>query len=220
MEGPPPTFEPRRFRTVPPAAALAAAEAFRDRLAERRTVRHFAARPVPAGVVEAAVAAAANAPSGAHQQPWHFVIVRDPQLKRQIRIAAEAEFYARRAPDSYLSALQPLGTDARKPFLETAPGLVAIFAQQYHLDRAGERVNHYYVKESVGIATGFLIAALHLAGLATLTHTPSPMQFLVDVLGRPASEKAFLLLVVGYPEDGCRVPALRRKPLAEVATLR
>lgn len=187
----------------------------------RRTVRDFSDRPVPREVIENCVRAAATAPSGANQQPWHFVVVSDPDIKRQIRAAAEAEeqaFYGGRAPEAWLDALSHLGTDARKPFLETAPYLIVIFAQNYGLGPAGDKVKHYYVSESVGIATGLLVTALHHAGLASLTHTPSPMGFLSDILGRPANERAYLILVVGYPADDAQVPEISKKPLAEIAT--
>jgi nitroreductase len=189
----------------------------------RRSVREFSDRPIPEGVVEDCIRTAGTAPSGAHKQPWHFVAVRDPSLKREIRIAAEKEereFYGGRAPDDWLTALEPLGTDASKPFLEIAPCLIVIFARRYGEDEAGSREKHYYVQESVGIATGFLIAALHSAGLVTLTHTPSPMGFLNSVLGRPKNERPFLLLVTGYPAEDARVPDLVRKPLEEIADLR
>ncbi|MCL7927629.1 MAG: nitroreductase family protein [marine benthic group bacterium] len=189
----------------------------------RRSVREFSDRPIPEGVVEDCIRTAGTAPSGAHKQPWHFVAVRDPSLKREIRIAAEKEereFYGGRAPDDWLTALEPLGTDASKPFLEIAPCLIVIFARRYGEDEAGSREKHYYVQESVGIATGFLIAALHSAGLVTLTHTPSPMGFLNSVLGRPKNERPFLLLVTGYPAENARVPDLVRKPLEEIADLR
>ena len=165
---------------------------------------------------------AATAPSGANRQPWHFVVVRDPALKHRIRIAAEAEersFYEERAPDEWLEALAPIGTDAEKPFLETAPALVAIFLERYGLDADGGRIKNYYMPESVGIATGFLIAALHDAGLATLTHTPSPMGFLNEILGRPKNERPYLLLVVGYPTDDAEVPGIERKSVGEVMTI-
>ncbi|MDX1689371.1 MAG: nitroreductase family protein, partial [Candidatus Promineifilaceae bacterium] len=164
---------------------------------------------------------AGTAPNGANLQPWTFVVVSDPAVKRQIRQAAEAEereFYERRAPEEWLEALEPFDTDAHKPYLETAPVLIAIFAQSYGLDADGERVKHYYVQESIGIATGFLIAALHLAGLAALTHTPSPMRFLNEILERPDNERPFLLLVVGYPAEGAEVPDIDKKPLEEIAT--
>lgn len=197
------------------------ARSFYEDLRRRRTVREFSDRAIPADVVEDCVRAAATAPSGAHMQPWHFVVIRDPEVKRRIRVAAEAEereFYERRAPDDWLTALRPMGTDAHKPFLETAPCLVAIFARSYALADDGERTKHYYVQESVGIATGMLITALHHAGLVTLTHTPSPMGFLNSILERPSNERPFLLLVVGYPAPGARVPDLERKPTAEIAT--
>ena len=169
--------------------------------------------------MEHAVATAATAPSGANQQPWVFAIVEDPALKRQIREAAEAEErenYERRFPDEWLQALEPFGTDWHKPFLETAPYLIAVFRVEYGIEGDAKR-KHYYVSESVGIATGFLLAALHVAGLATLTHTPSPMGFLGKILGRPANERPFFLLIpVGYPEDGAEVPCIEKKPLSQV----
>ncbi|HPF35334.1 MAG TPA: nitroreductase family protein [Candidatus Krumholzibacteria bacterium] len=199
----------------------ARAGAFADAVARRRTIRDFDARPVPGDVIRHALRAAGSAPSGANQQPWHFAVVTDPALKREIRLGAEEEeraFYAGRAPDDWLAALAPLGTDAEKPFLETAPVLIAVFQQRWHLDAAGERVKHYYPTESVGLATGLLITALHLAGLATLTHTPSPMGFLNRILDRPESERPFLLLVAGYPAADVTVPDIVRKPLAEIAS--
>jgi len=216
--------------TVPlaPPAALADAEllrramdfrAFADR---RRSVRDFDPRPVPREVIEACIAAAGTAPSGANQQPWHFVAVADPAVKRRIREAAEAEereFYERRAPAEWLEALAPIGTDWRKPFLETAPWLIAIFVRRWGRAPGGGKVKHYYPTESVGIATGILITALHTAGLASLTHTPSPMGFLNDILGRPAEdERPFLLLVAGHAAEGARVPAIVRRTLEEIAT--
>jgi len=194
------------------------AMAFRDLMQSRRTVREFDPRPVPRTVIEACIAAAGTAPSGANQQPWHFVAVSDPDVKRRIRVAAEAEereFYERRAPEAWLEALRPIGTDWHKPFLETAPWLIAIFVQKWSRAADGSKVKHYYPAESVGIATGILITALHTAGLATLTHTPSPMGFLNDILGRPPdAERPYLLLVVGHPAAGARVPAIERQPLA------
>jgi nitroreductase len=195
---------------------------FARELGRRRTVRQFSDRPVPRAVIEACLEAAGTAPSGAHQQPWHFVVVTDPATKRGIRDAAEAaeaEFYAT-APADWLAALAPLGTDASKPYLETAPYLIAVFAERYGLTADGARRTHYYVSESVGIATGFLLAALHHAGLVTLTHTPSPMGFLTEVLDRPANERAMMLVVAGYPAPGAVVPDIRRKPLAAIATFR
>ena len=194
---------------------------FLHRIQTRRTVRDFSPRPISREVIEHSIAAAGSAPSGANMQPWHFAAVSDPQLKREIRVAAEKEeqeFYERRAPAEWLEALAAIGTDAHKPFLETAPWLIAIFSQPYHTTAEGVRVKHYYANESVGIATGFLIAALHHAGLATLTHTPSPMAFLNQIIGRPAHEKPFLLLVVGHPDDDARVPDIRRKALDEISS--
>ena len=205
------------------AEALARAAAFQELMRRRRTVRDFSDQPVPRALIEAAVATAATAPSGANQQPWCFVCLADPALKRRIREAAEAEereFYAGRAGEAWLQALAPLGTDAQKPFLEVAPWLIVVFAQRWGEDAAGQRVKHYYVPESVGIASGLLIAALHNAGLATLTHTPAPMQFLTEICGRPESEKPVMIVVVGHPAPGCQVPAIARKPLDQVAVFR
>lgn len=209
------------FHEYPPEIMRRRAAEFYAEMRRRRTVRHFSDRPVPQEIIEDCLRAAGTAPSGANQQPWHFAVVSDPDIKRRIRLAAEAEereFYARRATDEWLEALTPLGTDAEKPFLEVAPWLIAIFAQPYTLNSDGTTTKHYYVRESVGIATGFLIAALHHAGLATLTHTPSPMGFLTEILHRPAYERPFLLLVVGYPADDARVPVITKKSLAEIAS--
>ena len=186
----------------------------------RRTVRDFSSQPVPREVIEDCLRAAGCAPSGANLQPWRFVVVSDPAIKRRIRLAAEEEertFYEERAPQDWLDALAPLGTDWRKPFLDTAPYLIAIFGQKHSIGPNGTQVKNYYVQESVGIATGFLITALHLAGLATLTHTPSPMGFLNDILGRPVDERPFLLLVVGHPEENARVPVIQKKALDQIA---
>lgn len=210
------------YREYPEADMLARSRAFADDLARRRTVREFSDRPVPRAIIEACIQAAGTAPSGAHQQPWHFVVVGDAGVKRAIRSAAEgaeAEFYAS-APAEWLAALAPLGTDMNKPYLETAPWLIAVFAERYGLNADGSRRTHYYVMESVGIATGFLLNALHHAGLATLTHTPSPMGFLGGLLGRPANERAVMLVVAGYPAPDAQVPNLERKPLAAIATFR
>jgi nitroreductase len=196
------------------------AASFLEELRRRRTVRHFADRPVPREVIEDCLRAAATAPSGANRQPWYFVVLSDPALKRQIREAAEAEereFYTHRAPQEWLDALAPLGTDATKDFLETAPYLIVIFSQRYGWLPDGRVVKHYYAQESVGIATGMLITALHQAGLVSLPHTPSPMNFLNDILGRPANERPFLILVVGYPADGALVPDITKKTLWEIA---
>lgn len=184
----------------------------------RRSVRDFSTAAVPVELVESAVRIAASAPSGANQQPWRFVVVSDPEIKRRIREAAEAEErknYERRFPDEWLEALEPFGTDWHKPFLETAPYLIAVFRIDYGLD-GGRKIKHYYVQESVGIACGFLLAALHIAGLATLTHTPSPMGFLTEILDRPKNERPFLLIPVGYPAPEAEVPAIGKKPIDEV----
>ena len=200
---------------------LARATAFYERVRTRRTVRAYADRPVARAVIEQCLRAAGTAPNGANMQPWHFVAISDPAIKRRIRLAAEEEereFYERRAPEDWLEALAPLGTDAQKPFLEIAPYLIAIFAQSHGIAADGSRIKHYYVQESVGIATGMLITALHEAGLVTLTHTPSPMGFLNEILDRPKNERPYLLLVVGHPADDATVPAIGKKPLAEIAT--
>jgi len=192
---------------------------FLSEMRRRRTVRDFSDRPVPRRVIEDCIRTAATAPSGANMQPWHFVVVQDAETKGQIRQAAEqveADFYSGRASDEWLEALAPLGTDANKPFLELAPFLIVIFAQLHGLSDQGEKVKHYYVNESVGIATGMLITAIHHAGLASLTHTPSPMRFLNQILHRPANERPYLVLAVGYPNSAAEVPAITKKRLAEV----
>jgi nitroreductase len=211
------------FPTVPyqplqvePSGLLQRAQDFHQLMEQRRSVRHFSDRPVPQAVMEELVLTAGTAPSGAHKQPWTFCLVGDPELKRRIRQAAEAEEYASyngRMPEEWLADLAPLGTDWQKPFLETAPWLVVVFKQAYGLRPDGSRTKHYYVEESVGIACGLLIAAIHQAGLVTLTHTPSPMNFLQELLQRPANERPYLLLPVGYAAEGCRVPDIHRKPL-------
>ncbi len=194
---------------------------FRAEVSRRRTVRDFSDEAVPREVIEQCLLAAGSAPSGANRQPWHFSVVGDAAIKKVIREGAEAEereFYQRRAPQDWLDALAPLGTDEHKPFLETAPYLIVIFAEKYGVDDNGNKLKNYYVPESVGIATGVLITALHHAGLATLTHTPSPMKFLNEILGRPEREKPMMILVVGYPAEGATVPDITRKPLSEIAT--
>ena len=187
----------------------------------RRTVRNFSDHPVPRAIIEDCIRAAGTAPSGANMQPWSFVAVSDPATKRRIRIAAEQEeqeFYDHRAPQEWLDALAPLGTDPDKPFLETAPYLIAIFAQNFGVLPDGRQVKHYYATESVGIATGILLTAIHIAGLVSLTHTPSPMGFLNEILGRPSNERPFLLIVVGYPADDATVPIIMKKSLDEIAS--
>lgn len=198
-----------------PEEATARARSFADEMAKRRTIRDFAPDPVPDGVIREAVRAAGTAPSGAHVQPWRFVVVRDPKRKRLLREGAEEEerrFYETRGAEEWLAALAPLGTDWRKPFLETAPVVIAVF----EVHRSDTEPKPYYVKESVGIAVGLLLATLHQAGLATLTHTPSPMKWISQVLERPENERPFVLIPVGYPAAGARVPAITRKPLDEV----
>lgn len=194
---------------------------FRKEMQRRRTVRHFSDRHVPREIIEECLLTAGTAPNGANLQPWHFVVVSDPGKKREIRVAAEEEereFYNRRAPQEWLEALAPLGTDEHKPFLETAPYLIAIFGKNHSELPDGRRVKNYYVNESVGIATGFLIAAIHNAGLVSLTHTPSPMGFLNNTLNVPSDEKPFLLLVTGYPAEDAQVPVIHKKSLEEIVT--
>jgi nitroreductase len=208
------------WTTRPPEDLLARARAMREELQQRRTVRDFAPTPVPRAVIEEAIRAAGTAPSGANRQPWHFVAVSDPAVKRQIREAAEAEereFYAT-APGEWLEALAPLGTNPEKPFLEVAPWLIAVFQERHGEAPDGSRIMNYYVQESVGIATGMLLATLHHAGLATLTHTPSPMAFLGRILGRPPRERAMMLIVTGYPAPDATVPVISKKGLEEIAT--
>lgn len=209
------------YREYPVEEMRERAATFYTNMKRRRTVREFSDRPVPREIIENCLRTAGTAPSGANMQPWHFVVVSDSDIKRQIREAAEAEereFYEKRASEEWLEALAPLGTDPNKPFLETAPYLIVIFAQNYDLRPDGRRMKHYYAQESVGIATGMLIAAVHNAGLASLTHTPSPMGFLNDILDRPANEQPFLILVVGYPAQEATVPDIDKKTLSEIAT--
>ena len=206
------------FTEYPPAEMLQRAQAFHAEMRQRRTVRDFSPREVSRDVIETCLTTAGTAPSGANQQPWRFVVVSDAAVKSRIRNAAEAEereFYQHRATEAWREALGPLGTDANKPFIDIAPTLIAVFYEAYGVNEAGQKEKRYYPVDSVGIACGFLIAALHHAGLATLTHTPSPMAFLNSILGRPDNERPFLLLVVGYPAEGARVPDIRRKDLAE-----
>ncbi|PKN85692.1 MAG: nitroreductase family protein [Chloroflexi bacterium HGW-Chloroflexi-8] len=209
------------YQELPPVEMLQRAESFRQMMQRRRTVRQFSNRPVERKIIEDCLLAAGTAPNGANLQPWHFVVVSDPQMKSRVRIGAEEEereFYSRRASQEWLKALEPFGTDADKPYLEIAPYLIVIFAQKTSLDPEGSPVKNYYVQESVGIATGMLITALHNAGLATLTHTPSPMGFLNEILGRPENEKPFLVLVAGYPAEDAVVPIVTKKSLDEIAT--
>lgn len=218
-----PNCVPLSYEKPSPAEVARRARRFHEVMDRRRTVRRFSSDPVPAAVVEDLVRAASTAPSGAHQQPWTFVAVSDPQLKRRIRRAAEREErrnYGGRMPAAWLRAIAPLGTDARKPFLEVAPWLVVLFRQNYGLGPAGERIRHYYVAESVGIAAGLFLTAVHHAGLVALTHTPSPLGFLKRILDRPANETACLLMPVGYPAPDAQVPDLRRKALGDVLILR
>ncbi len=211
----------QQFDEYPPQEMARRAAEFYQQMKRRRTVREFSSKAVPVEVLENCLRAAGTAPNGANHQPWHFAVVTSPELKAKIRAAAEKEehsFYNERAPQEWLDALAPLGTDEFKPFLENAPALVAIFAENYQLDEQGEKTKNYYVTESVGIATGILITALHHSGLCCLTHTPSPMGFLNELLGRPKNERPFLLLVVGYPAEGVQVPDITKKDLAEIAT--
>ena len=212
-----------RYEKPEEADVAARARRFYEDMNRRRTVRDFSPEPVPAAVIEDLVRAASTAPSGAHRQPWTFVAVSDPDIKRRIRVAAEREErenYGGRMPDEWLRALEPLGTDEHKPFLEIAPWLVVLFRQNYGVAPDGGHVRHYYVAESVGIAAGLFLTAGHQAGLVALTHTPSPMGFLRKILERPANETACLLIPVGYPAPGAQVPDLRRKPLEDVLILR
>ena len=213
-----PTTALTRYKEFPVDQMRERVEDFYADIDRRRTVREFSDRPVPRDIIETARKAGSTAPSGANLQPWHFVVVSGAMAKKKIREAAEIEereFYAHRASAEWLEALAPLGTDSNKPFLETAPYLIAVFLQKFGTLPDGRKVKHYYPTESTGIASGMLITALHRAGLATLTHTPSPMKFLNEILGRPKSERPFLLLVVGYPADDVEVPDIKRKTLEE-----
>jgi iodotyrosine deiodinase len=213
---------PLEFERLEPEEAGRRAAAFLELMQTRRSVRQFSPEPVPPELVESAIRVAGTAPSGANQQPWTFVVVADPAVKERIRAAAEREeelLYHERASAEYLGAIEPIGTDWSKPHLTDAPVLIAVFEQAWRRDPDGEKRKHYYVRESVGIAVGLLIAALHAAGLATLTHAPSPMGFLREILGRPENERPFLLLPVGYPADDAVVPDLERKPFDEIAVV-
>jgi len=221
----PPGFIPwNDYRRYPEEEMILRSREFEAEMKRRRSVRAFSSEPVPRDVVEHCIRAAGTAPNGANHQPWHFVLVGAPDLKRRIRMAAEKEereFYGERAPQEWLDSLEPLGTDASKPFLEHAPYLIAVFAESFGLRPDGSRRKNYYVSESVGLAAGILITGLHHAGLATLTHTPSPMRFLNGILSRPDRERPFLLVVVGYPEKGVHVPAsaARKKTFPEICTI-
>ncbi len=211
------------YQPFDPETLTRRAASFYEDVRRRRTVRDFSDRAVPRDVIEHCIRAAGTAPNGANLQPWHFVAVSDPAIKRKIREGAEEEeraFYGGKAPQEWLDALAPLGTDQHKPFLETAPWLIVIFAESYGELPDGRKVKHYYTQESVGIATGILITAVHHAGLVSLTHTPSPMGFLNEILGRPTRERAFLILVVGYPAEGATVPDITKKDLTEIATFK
>jgi nitroreductase len=214
------SLQPLNFIEYLPEEMRERASAFREEMQKRRTVRHFSDKPVPREIIEECLIAAGTAPNGANLQPWQFVVVSDPRIKHEIRVAAEEEedeFYHRRAPQEWLDALAPLGTDEHKDFLDVAPYLIAIFGKTHSTLPDGRRVKNYYVNESVGIATGFLVTALHHAGLVSLTHTPSPMGFLNNILNRPSEEKPFLLLVTGFPAEDAQVPVIAKKPLNEIA---
>ena len=211
-----PTIPLPNYEEYPPEEMQQRVADFYQSVDRRRTVREFSDRPVPREIIETALQAANTAPSGANLQPWHFAVVSGPETKKKIRVAAEVEereFYEHRASPEWLAALEPLGTDSNKPFLETAPYLIAVFLQKYAILDDGRKVKHYYPTESTGLATGILITALHQAGLVCLTHTPSPMKFLNEILGRPKTERPFLLLVTGYPADDAEVPDIQRKSL-------
>ena len=213
-------FEPLVYQEKSQEEMIAISESFYLDMKKRRTVRKFSDRLIPDGVIKNALLAAATAPSGANMQPWHFVVVSNPEIKKEIRKAAEKEektFYQRRAPEEWLRALLPLGTDENKPFLETAPCLIVVFLKKVTLDEEGKEHKNYYINESVGIATGILLTALHLSGLATLTHTPSPMKFLNKILERPDTERPFLILVTGYPSGNSKVPVISKYQLNQIA---
>ena len=218
---PPPSFVPLDFARLPPEVMERRATEFHAEMDRRRSVRDFSAEPVPRRLVDLAIRTASTAPSGAHRQPWRFVVIGDAATKRAIREAAEAEerenYEGGRLPQDWREALEPLGTGWEKPYLEAVPWIVVVFEERYGLAAGGERRKNYYVKESVGIACGLFVAALHHMGLVTLTHTPSPMAFLSKLLGRSANERPFCLFPIGYPAEGCMVPALRRKDLDEIS---
>lgn len=216
-----PKTVPLSFLFREEAEMLSRAKDYYDLMSKRRSVRDFSDQPVDRAIIEHCLLTAGSAPSGANCQPWHFVVVSDPATKQKIRVEAEREeraFYEERAPQSWLDDLAPLGTDANKPFLETAPYLIGVFQQRFGTKESGDKQKHYYATESVGLATGLLISALHNAGLACLTHTPSPMKFLNEIMGRPVSERPFVLLVVGYPSSDAEVPDISKKTLSEIAS--
>tara|TARA_B100000959_G_C14793575_1_gene546624 strand:- start:42 stop:695 length:654 start_codon:yes stop_codon:yes gene_type:complete len=213
------TFKPLEFKTISEDELVVRSSTYRRQLSNRRSVRHFSKKSVPLKVIKNVVMTAASAPSGANQQPWTFVVVGDQKLKHQIRTAAEKEekfFYQQRAPNEWLAKLAPLGTDWRKPFLEDAPFLIIVFKQIYGIQK-DLRVKHYYVDESVGIAVGFLLTAIHQTGLVALPHTPSPMGFLSQILKRPANERAYLIIPVGYPKESAKVPVITKKAFEEIS---
>jgi iodotyrosine deiodinase len=213
---------PLNFKQLPPEEMRRVSRDFYESLNRRRTVRDFSSEPVPEEVIMNCIKTAGTAPSGANQQPWHFVAIKNAEVKKQIRLAAEEEerkFYNERAPEEWLKALEHLGTDDQKPFLEIAPWLIPVFIEKHRVDSEGDVLKNYYTMESVGLATGMLLAALHSAGLATLTHTPSPMRFLSKICGRPENEKPFVLIVCGYPATGASVPDISRKSLDEISTI-
>jgi nitroreductase len=212
------SFVPYNYKSYPIEEMQKRSQTFLKNIQKRRTIRDFSDEPVPEEIISNCLRSAGTAPSGANRQPWHFSVVSDMEIKKQIREAAEEEekkFYSGRAPDEWLEALEPLGTDENKPFLEIAPYLIVIFSEAYGLDDKGNKIKNYYVSESVGIATGMLITALHNAGLVTLTHTPSPMNFLRKILGRGENERAFLILVTGFPSENAKVPNIKKKNLEE-----
>ena len=214
-------FEVLKFNELSISEMQSRAQSFLARMSTRRTVRNFSDRSVPKEIIEQALATAGSAPSGANRQPWHFAVAGTNEVKRRIRIGAEEEeheFYSRRAPKEWLDALKPFGTDERKPFLEIAPWIITVFAKKIELVEDNQKQKNYYVTESVCIATGLLIAALHNAGLATLTHTPSPMKFLNEIFDRPVSEKPLMLVVTGYPSEGVKVPSIKRKSLEQISS--
>lgn len=214
-------FEALDFSGLDEAEMQQQAQAFYQKIKGRRTVRDYSDKPVPREIIENAIRAAGTAPSGANMQPWHFVAVSNAELKQRVRQAAETEekeLYSHRAGDEWLKALEPLGTNEHKPFLETAPWLIAVFLKKFTIGADGVKFKNYYTAESVGISCGFLLAALHFSGLVTLTHTPSPMGFLGAVLDRPKHERTFMLIVTGYPADDAKVPVINKRPLDEIAT--